>query len=377
MVKTRVLVVEDDMHLLSGIRDILELEKYNVLTAQNGQDGLTVLKADPNNPPDVIVSDIMMPHMDGFEFLEKVREEDSWVNVPFIFLTALGESVDKRKGATMGADRYLTKPFDAEDLLNTVSTSLGRSIAINRVHEEDKAAQKDKILTILNHEMRTPLTLVVAYAEMLKDFETTEAEDDEINIFLKGVNSGADRLRRLIESFIYVVELNTGEAEKTIGFRNQPVENFGQLVEDAKLPIEQPNLRPRNFVLDIASDLPQITCDSQYITAVIRELLDNAAKFSKDGDTINLKASCEDDYLVVCVSDSGRGIPEHELEKIWKPFYQIDREQYEDQGSGSGLTIVKGMVELHGGDCDVRSTIGEGSTFTIRLPLEREKAVAT
>lgn len=368
--KTRVLVVEDDTHLLSGIRDILELENYRVLTAQNGQDGLTVLNSDPENPPDVIVSDIMMPHMDGFQFLEAVRKQDKWINVPFIFLTAKGERTDRHKGSLMGANHYLTKPFDAEDLLVAVDASLQMAGKIRQKYEADMASQKRKILTILNHEFRTPLTLVVAYAEMLKEVDPANKFDDDTKTFLKGVNSGADRLRRLIENFICVVELDTGEAEKTVAWRKRPVHDLKYLVDDARHQIENSDTRPREFVIDIPADLPVIECDVQYTTIAIREMLDNAAKFSKDGDTVHFSARIENDMLVIKVVDKGRGIPSHEHDNIFKPFYQIDREQFEDQGSGSGLTIVRGIAELHGGECTVESDLGKGATFTMKIPVK-------
>jgi two-component system, sensor histidine kinase and response regulator len=368
--KARVLVVEDDTHLLTGIRDILELDSYRVLTAQNGQDGLTVLNSDPENPPDVIVSDIMMPHMDGFQFLEAVRKQDKWINVPFIFLTAKGEREDRNKGSLLGANHYLTKPFDADDLLIAVASSLNHTRRIKNKFDADMASQKRKILTILNHEFRTPLTLVVAYAEMLKEVDTENKFDDDTKTFLRGVNSGADRLRRLIENFICVVELDTGEAEKTIAWRKRPVHDLIYLVEDARHQIEDSEQRPREFVLDIPADLPIIECDVQYTTIAIRELLDNAAKFSKDNGTIHLSARVEDEMLVIKVSDKGRGIPEHEHENIFRPFYQIDREQFEDQGSGSGLTIVRGVAELHGGSCTVESDLGKGASFTMKIPLK-------
>jgi signal transduction histidine kinase len=368
--KTRVLVVEDDTHLLSGIRDILELESYRVLTAQNGQDGLTVLNSDPENPPDVIVSDIMMPHMDGFQFLEAVRKQDKWINVPFIFLTAKGERTDRNKGSLLGANQYLTKPFDAEDLLVAVQASLQQAGRIRSKFEADMATQKRKILTILNHEFRTPLTLVVAYAEMLKEVDTENKFDDDTKTFLRGVNSGADRLRRLIENFICVVELDTGEAEKTIAWRKRPVHELVYLVEDAKHQIENTETRPREFIMDIPENLPVVECDVQYMTIAIRELLDNACKFTKDNDTVHFIARIEDDMLVLRVSDKGRGIAPHEHENIFKPFYQIDREQFEDQGSGSGLTIVRGIAQLHGGSCIVESDLGKGATFTVKIPVK-------
>ncbi len=370
MKKFRILVVEDDPHLLTGIRDILELEDYTVLTAANGRDGLTVLKSAPNNPPDVIVSDVMMPHLDGFQFLAEVRKENKWIHVPFIFLTAKGEKTDRYKGSMLGADQYLTKPFDADDLLVAVSARLIRHKAIARVAAEEIKDNKDKILTILNHEFRTPLTLVVAYAEMLKEYDPASTSPDEVMSFLQGVNSGADRLRRLIENFICLVEIDNGEAGKTVNWRKRPVSDMTFLTDDAIRQVTNPDTRPRTYVVNIQDDLPTPELDVQYMTIVMRELLDNASKFSFEDGVITLDVSAQGDQLVISIHDTGRGIAEHELAKIWQPFYQIERELFEDQGSGSGLTIVKGIVEYHHGTCTVDSTLGEGSTFTIKMPLK-------
>jgi signal transduction histidine kinase len=372
--KTTVLVVEDDIHLLSGIHDILELSDYHVLTATNGREGLKVLQQYRDNPPDIIVSDIMMPHLDGFGFLEEVRKQDQWVTIPFIFLTAKGEKHDQRRGSLLGADVYIVKPFEPEDLIVAIQSRLKRHGQINRIHEGKESELKRKILTILNHEFRTPLTLVVAYADMLKDFDPASMSDNDIITFLQGINSGADRLRRLIENFITLVELDSGDAEKTLGWRRRKVEDLNAVIQEAWLQIAQPDLRPRHFACHVPDDLPMLTFDVQYITIVIRELLDNAAKFSKDHSTITLNTQAVNDWLEITIQDNGRGIQTDELDKIWLPFYQIKREEFEDQGAGSGLALVDGLVRIHGGTREVISTPGAGSTFIVRLPLV---AVAT
>ncbi len=367
--KTTVLVVEDDIHLLSGIHDILELSDYHVLTATNGREGLNVLQQHIDNPPDIIVSDIMMPQLDGFGFLEEVRKQDRWVTIPFIFLTAKGEKHDQRRGSLLGADVYIIKPFEPEDLIVAIQSRLKRHGQINRVHEGKESELKRKILTILNHEFRTPLTLVVAYADMLKDFDPASMSDNDIITFLHGINSGADRLRRLIENFITLVELDSGDAEKTLGWRQRKVEDLNAVIQDSWLQIAQPDQRPRHFICHVPDDVPVLTFDVQYITIVLRELLDNAAKFSKDHSTITLNVQAVKDWLEITVQDSGRGIPADELDKIWLPFYQIKREEFEDQGAGSGLALVDGLIRIHGGTREVITTPGAGSTFIIRLPL--------
>lgn len=366
--KITVLVVEDDIHLLTGIRDILEISEYKVLTATNGREGLQVLRQiEP--PPDIIVSDIMMPQLDGFGFLEEVRKEDRWVTIPFIFLTAKGEKHDQWRGSLLGADVYIVKPFEPEDLIVAIRSRIKRHGHINRVQQGKESELKRKILTILNHEFRTPLTLVVAYADMLKDFDPSSMSDGDVIAFLRGINSGADRLRRLIENFITLVELDSGDAEKTCSWRRRKVEDWNELIQDAWRQVAQPDQRPRHFVHNIPVNIPPITVDVQYITIVIRELLDNAAKFSKDHSNITLNMQTVNDWLEITVQDNGRGIPPDDLEKIWLPFYQINREEFEDQGAGSGLALVDGLVRIHGGTREVISTLGAGSTFIVRLPL--------
>jgi two-component system, sensor histidine kinase and response regulator len=368
MNKQTVLVVEDDTNLLSGIKDILELEDYNVLTAGNGVQGLDLLSQNSARPPDLILSDITMPQMDGFTFLENVRKESRWVRIPFIFLTAKGERTDRHKGSLMGADVYLTKPFEAQDLLVAVEASLKRTKAISDATNEEVSDIKRKIMTIVNHEFRTPLTLIVAYAEMLKEFSTESMSMEEVMSFLHGVNSGADRLRRLVENFILTVELDSGDAAKTMAWRTRPITDMRPIIEDAHRQIALPATRPRDFMFNIEPDLPTLKGDAQFLTIALREMLDNAAKFSDDHSRIQVIVARNRDDIEISVTDEGRGIPSNELEKIWKPFYQIDREKHEDQGSGAGLAIVDGVVSLHKGTRYVESEVGKGSRFVLYLP---------
>ncbi|MBN1967052.1 MAG: response regulator, partial [Anaerolineae bacterium] len=219
MGKTTILVVEDDLHLMEGIRDILEINGYDVLTAKHGANGLDVLRAQAC-PPDLIVSDIMMPRMDGYEFFKAVRAVEDWVAIPFIFLTAKGERDDIRRGKRLGVEDYVVKPFDADDLLVAVAAKLDRKRQLDAVWKGEVADVKQRIVTILNHEMRTPLTYLVAYSDLLNQDADTLRSDD-MRGFLRGINAGASRLRRLVENFILLVELETGEAEATFAWRKR------------------------------------------------------------------------------------------------------------------------------------------------------------
>jgi len=366
------LVVEDDVHLLQGIRDILEIEGYAVVTASSGVDGLNVLE-DLTSPPDLIISDIMMPRMDGYQFFEAVRASEQWLEIPFVFLTAKGEKHDVRLGKRLGADDYVIKPMDPEDLLVIVEAKLKRREQMRQVREGQVSEIKRNILTILNHEFRTPLTYMVAYSDMLNS-DAESLTSDELRVFLRGVNSGADRFRRLVENFISLVELETGEAQQNFSWRATNQTNISgicaEVLEATRTLAQEEN---GEVVVEGSTELPAFLADHEYLRSALVQLVDNAIKFT-DGPNprVVLRISADENEVHFAVQDWGRGIPAAELANIWDPFYQIDRSQFEDQGAGSGLAIVKGIVALHGGRVDIQSVENEGSTFTISLPLQKE-----
>ncbi len=369
MSKATILVVEDDRNLIQGIRDILELQEYSVITAGDGAAGLEMLQAcEP--PPDLIVSDIMMPEMNGYEFFEAVRNESRWTSIPFIFLTAKGDKSDIRAGKSMGVDDYVIKPFDTEDLLIAIDAKLRRSKALEKVRDTQISDVKRGILTILNHEFRTPLTYVVAYSDMLHR-DADELSFGDIKGFLNGVNSGADRLRRLVENFILLVELETGEARRNFDWRKSETNDLNEVLIQATRQAQLfADSKHVNLQLDLPADpLPPMIIDIEYLKIAVSRLIDNGIKFSiKPDSTVYITASTDHQGAYISVTDEGRGIPSDQLDLIFDTFYQIDRERYEDQGAGAGLPIVKGIAELHGGKVMVHSQVGQGSQFVIWLP---------
>lgn len=377
MQKAKVLVVEDDIHLLEGIRDILELDGYSVLTAENGSNGIEVLN-NQTAPPDLIVSDIMMPKMDGIQFLKEVRKENRWFSIPFIFLTAKGERSDVHRGMRLGVDDYVIKPYDPSDLLVKIESRLERHRSLNQMHNSGMATLKRQILTMLNHEFRTPLTFVVAYSDMLNNPGDQELSKEEMLSYISGITAGADRLRNLIENFIMLVELETDSARQTYDWRKGPIASVQGIFKEAQERVKDIQAGNRTVTVELGGDIPIITGDVEYLTAALALLLNNACKFSEPGTPITLGVSTADKEVTLYVRDQGRGIPKSEQENIWESFYQIDRAVNEDQGAGAGLAIVKGVALLHGGHVDLESEVGQGSTFKIILPVtEIEPAALT
>src|SRR4051812_3852645 len=282
MEKAKVLVVEDDIHLLEGIRDILELDGYSVLTAENGSNGIEVLN-NQSSPPDLIVSDIMMPKMDGIQFLKEVRKENRWFSIPFIFLTAKGERADVHRGMRLGVDDYVIKPYDPSDLLVKIESRLERHKSLNAAHNSGMASLKRQILTMLNHEFRTPLTFVVAYSDMLNNPGDQELSKEEMLSYISGITAGADRLRNLIENFIMLVELETDSARQTYDWRKGPIASVQGIFKEAQERVKELQVSNHPVTVNIPAEMPIFTGDVEYLTSAMALMLNNACKFSEAG----------------------------------------------------------------------------------------------
>lgn len=363
-----ILIAEDDVNLLNDIRDILELQHYSVLSALNGSEALEHLQAGAF--PDLIISDITMPEMNGYDFYTAVRKNPRWTRIPFIFLTAKGERADVRFGKAMGVDEYLIKPFSVDELLTIIAARLRRQEELEQIHSAEITDIKRGILTILNHELRTPLTFIIGYADLLNS-DPGEVDLNEVRPFLNSMNEGAERLRHLIENLILLVELETGEATKNFADNMRLLERPELLLETVK-ELYEDAAHKHHLTLEIKRSpepLPTMLVNDHVLLLALGALVDNAIKFSdKPGKSIQLSTSVDAALIYFHVADEGRGIPPDELDKIFEMFYQIDRHRHEDQGAGVGLTIVRRIAVLHHGRIDVESQVGKGSCFTIALP---------
>lgn len=368
MAGPRILIVEDDSALLEGLKDVLELSGFRVATARNGVEGLASLAEGPL--PELIISDIMMPRMDGYQFYDQVRARPDWVHIPFIFLTAKGEKADVRRGKLLGADDYLIKPFDEEDLLVAIRAKLGRRAQLDAAYQTEISELKRTILNTLNHEFRTPLTYIATYADMLNETGPAVSEA-EFWDFMHGIKVGSERLRRLVEDFILLVELQTGEAQQTYEARREVIPDVPGLLQRV---LDQYAARAAARGVQLTARLPHsvpgLLADRSFLTNAIGRLVDNGIKFAKkEGGQVILSAAVDGRQLRISVQDDGIGIRADELPRLFDVFHQIDRAKMEQQGSGSGLAIARGIAGLHGGTLTAASELGQGSTFTLELPL--------
>ena len=228
MEKRRILVVEDHKLLLQAIRDLLEGEGYAVAIASDGVEALEKMQ---EQTPDLIVSDIMMPEMDGYTLYETVRANNSWTRIPFIFLTARGERGDIIKGKALGVEDYITKPFDTEELVVAIQARLQRAEAIQQATHEEFEEIKQQIANVLSHELRTPLTYISGYTELALD-DITNLSPQELQDFLLRIKRGSDRLNNLVEDLLLSVQLDMGRTK-------QEFENFAEIHDDVNMIVRR------------------------------------------------------------------------------------------------------------------------------------------
>lgn len=360
-----VLVVDDDPTIRESVVDILELSGYQTVTATNGEEGVDVVG---RLTPDLIISDIMMPDMSGYLFYEMVRSQPNLLSVPFIFLSAKGEQTDIRRGYRLGADFYLTKPFEPEDLLIAVESRLRRVREIKERIESDVEDMKRYILNVVGHELRTPLTLIYGSINLLEE-ATGSGDEEMVGRLLKHLEKGTNRLSDLVKDLMLIAYADSGGLENELNVNSQPV-TLRYVVDEVLLSLAPKAEERKVAILVEAAGGPCVDGIPAYIQEVFHKLIDNAIKFShSQGGRVWIRLGSADGFAVVEVQDEGIGIAAEYQQHLFERFRQFDRKQMEQQGVGIGLAIADRLVRLHRGWIEVESTPGVGSTFAVRLPL--------
>ncbi len=367
-----ILFVEDNKDLRKNAALVLELEGYEVQVARDGREALDLPEG--GLVPDLIVSDIMMPRMDGYQFFEAVRQIPSLRAVPFIFLTARGSRRDISTGRMMGADDYLVKPFEPEDFLIAVENKLKRTADIRAHAAEGLNDARRMLIQILSHELRTPLTYVTGgFALLAEELEMQQepGPTDDIRVSLELIQSGTLRLNRLAEQMVLYSQLISGYIAQQIGELSDELE-LEFVVSDA-VSLLGKYAETRQVTVDILATAPDavtmVTGTKDLLTTAFSEIIRNAIQYSHEGGQVEIVIERQDDRAVVVVADRGLGISKADLENIWNVMIQSDRDRNEQQGIGMGLPIARGIIEAHGGQIELHSVEGEGTQVTVRLPL--------
>ncbi|MBD1209128.1 MAG: response regulator [Ignavibacteria bacterium] len=360
----RILVIEDDVSLREFmIKYFLEKEGYHVITAENGEIGLEKAKQEL---PDLIICDIMMPKMNGYEVIQALHEYTPTASIPFIFLTAMSDRANIRDGMNLGADDFLTKPFVSQELISAVKKRLQK-----RGDDDDRMRRmidefRRKIISVLPHEFRTPLSTILNASNILKD-ECDTIEKDELHEFIYFINTSAKRLNRLIENYLLYISLENTTLSGEISKETTLCTNE-HIKECAVNQLKQHN-REEDIVWQagIPSGGIRIPMPENYFNKIIEEITDNCCKFSTVGKPITIASSVDDGNLILEFTDHGVGMTKEQIEQIGA-FNQFDRPTMEQQGAGFGLALAKNIIELHRSKLIIDSIVGTKTTVRVSIP---------
>lgn len=370
-----VLFVEDNADFRDSAARFLELKGYEVTVASDGVEGLEHLQ-NSTRLPDVIVSDISMPRMNGYEFFEIVRQQNRWKRIPFVFLTALDSRADYRLGWELGVDEYLVKPFRPDDFLAVIKRILNRTRDLIKVGEDDVQATRQMIIHILSHELRTPMTYITGGFDLLAEEinkqsqSASDAEREAVPKILNLIQTGTRRLNRLAEQSVLLAELMSSEAEKKWEAMFEPLDLA--YVIDAAITGMDTLMEEQGITMEI-DEVPSLYVSglAEHLTSAVSEVVRNAIQFSPAGKHVAISSYIDPnnpEIGIIQVQDWGRGVDAEDLPKIWDLMSQSQRKKFEQQGLGLGLSITKRIMELHGGTADMESEINVGTIIRLRLP---------
>lgn len=366
---TQVLIIEDNIAVLEGIAFELEMQGYEVVKTEDGQQAIDYLNS-ADRLPDIVVSDIAMPNVDGYKLLEHFRQDSRWEATPFIFLTAFTSPNAVRLGKELGVDDYLTKPFDTQDLVIAIENKLRRVAQMRRESERKFNTERQELMKIISHELRTPLSAIFGGVEMLAE-NIDQMPDEMSQRMLNIVRSGARRMTHLVSQIMYLVEVDSGHMQQMIEKAAYPCD-LGEVVYNAvDMTLNEWEYSPPSVQIrqDVPSKPLYVRGAQDFLTIAVSEIVRNAVTFSPENGAVTVSLREQDGFGIITVTDNGTGIAPDDLSRVWERFVQINRDQFEQQGTGLGLALVSECVRLHAGECTINSTPGEGTEVTLRLPL--------
>jgi two-component system, sensor histidine kinase and response regulator len=373
-----ILIVDDTQQNVMVLSQMLRDAGYKVFAAFNGEDALKLLE---KRKPELILLDVMMPGMNGFQVCEKLKVNPDTQRIPVIFLSALNDIESKVKAFEAGGVDYITKPFQHQEVLARIELHLSVQLLQNeretyiselkskQEHLERLNQEKDEVLAVISHDMRNPLGGIIGIAELMKSESITDP--DEVEELLGLIESSAQRLLALVNDMLDVAVIESN----SVRIELKPTD-LGNLINEV-VRMHQPAAKNKNVLLHVqVTDLPKVMCDDSKLSQVLGNLLSNAIKFTPSKGSITVAASISadnDSSVVINVSDTGIGIPPEFMANLYKKMGGHQRSGTSgEKGTGLGMPIIKRYVEEHKGTIHVASEQGKGTTFTIKLPVSPE-----
>lgn len=353
----KILIVDDEQNLRETITELLIENNYNARSTANGQEALKILD---EWIPDLIISDIMMPIMDGYAFHEIIKKSENLNHIPFLFLSAKNDSDEMEKCALLGVDHFLSKPFKIKDLINMIEIKIERFQKIkNRFSNNVNLSNS----IFFDHEINTPLHGILGSIEILINHKEN-LEENETDTFYNAIKTSGNRLNRTLKNSILYENLNNNKLD-FINDSNTDISNEILRIKDEISSIDKN--QEKRILFDI--DESYVNIKQEYLHFILFELLDNALKFSEINKKIIVSGKkFNSEFYELTIQDYGIGFTESQLKEI-NAYKQFDRTKMEQQGLGLGLYMSKVFTEKTNGSFSIISEKNVGTTITIHLPL--------
>jgi len=373
---SKILIVDDEPNNLDVLRDCLSKAGFKVPVIESGE---TALELVDTIKPDLILLDIMMPGMDGFEVCRRLKQDATSADIPIIFLTAKLEKDDVITGLKLGAVDYVTKPFNQEELLTRVNTHLVLQAAKENLREalaekeealaekevalaekEEALATKDKLFSIIGHDLGNIFYGLQGFTELLIEETNVKTREKYLQTLKRAASDGYDLLNNL---------LNWSKSQTG---KLQPYLTTLILQELIRRNIELQHNKANHKKIDVVTVIDEnitVYADENMLNAILRNLLSNAIKFTLKSGTIRITTKAIDDNVVeISIADTGVGI--EDISKIFQVSIARNCGTDGEQGGGLGLVLCKELIKKCNGTIGVESKVGEGSRFYVRLPIK-------
>lgn len=365
----RVLIVDDDRLNVRILSSILQPEGYDLRAVHSGEEALTAYE---EFKPDLVLLDVIMPGISGFETCRTLRDRHGALLAPVIFITAKSESDDVVEGLAAGGVDYLPKPFKGREALARLRTHLHNRLLAEQQRQlvsqlSTANAAKNKLLGMVAHDLRNPLASICGLADFLGDGTVGTLTPDQLDL-VRTIRETSQSMLSMVNELLDLSVVESGEL-KTHPVSRQIAEILNKSVYLNNINAARKGSRIEIEGLDGETEL---LIDADKIKQVVDNLLSNAIKFSPPGSVIRVSIESDGDRYSVLVHDQGPGIPENERHKLFKDFSQTSvRPTAGEKSTGLGLAICKRIMESHGGTISAENAPGGGGLFRITLPLPR------
>ena len=368
--KGNILIVDDTPNNLRLLSNMLEEQGYNVRCANSGA---IALKAVAIEHPDIILLDINMPNLNGYEVCERLKLDPNTCGIPVIFLSALSEIIDKIKAFRIGGVDYITKPFQVEEVLARIENQLSlRRMQLALQEAKDQALKalkqeqelnrmKSEFVSMISHDFRNPLTSIQGFAGLL-ECGGNIPPPETINRYVGKINTAVDQLLLLLDEILIIGNM------EVVKMQYEPTKiNLKEFCQEIIDTLKYGLNKQHQICFTYPEEPTDADMDSTLLQRILINLLSNAIKYSPPESKIYFHLECQHQIATFRIQDQGIGIPLENQAKLFEAFYRCGNVG-NIQGTGLGLAIVKKCVEIHAGTISLISQEKLGTTFTISLP---------